>query len=189
MSKRDVIWVEGERELFLKMQRMTNSNLTAARKALRTGGMRIINDAKENLRINGSMAQGQLRKSGRVQAVAGDPDAIDAGFPLTYAFFVEYGRKSGKMPPIDALVEWLRKKTSKSAALESALIHIEGRRKRRKEAYTKDYLLNGAAWGVAKAIAKNGTQPHPFLNPAVEKNKEAIMTEIQEAIRKDIDGK
>jgi hypothetical protein len=79
MSKNDAIWVEGERELFLKMQRMTNSNLTAARKALRTGGMRIINDAKENLRINGSMAQGQLRKSGRVQAVAGDPDAIDAG--------------------------------------------------------------------------------------------------------------
>lgn len=194
MSKRDVIWVEGEKQLYMNMQRIMGANISAARESLAEAGMLIVNDAKNNLRSNHSVVTGQLRASGRAQAVEGDPDAVDVGFFSDntqggYAAYVEYGRKSGKMPPIDALVEWLRKKTSKSAALESALIHIEGRRKRRKEAYTKDYLLNGAAWGIAKAIAKNGTQPHPFLNPAVEKNKEAVMTEIQEAIRKDIDGK
>ena len=110
-------------------------------------------------------------------AVEGDEDAIDAGFfseNQGYAAFVEYGRKSGKMPPVNMLMEWLRKRTSKSGALKSAVVHMEGRRKRRTSAYTKDDLLRSAAWSLAKWIAKRGTQPHPFFAPAVEKNKKEI---------------
>ena len=115
MSKRDVIWVDGERELFLNMQRVMGSNLSAARQGIRAGAMSIINDAKQNLRGNHSVVTGQLRASGRVQAVQGDEDAVDAGFFSNdtqggYAYFVEYGRRSGKMPPVDCIVQWFRKK-------------------------------------------------------------------------------
>ena len=55
MSKRDVIWVDGERELFLNMQRVMGSNLSAARKGIRAGALNIINDAKQNLRGNHSV--------------------------------------------------------------------------------------------------------------------------------------
>lgn len=192
MSKRDVIGVEGERELFLNMQRVMGSNLSAARKGIRAGALNIINDAKQNLRGNHSVVTGQLRASGKVQAVEGDKDAVDAGFfsqgkEKGYAAAVEYGRRAGKMPPVEMLMEWLRKRTTKSAALKSALVHIEGRRVRRESAYTKDDLLRSAAWGLAKWIAKHGTRPHPFFAPAVEKNKKAVEDAIKEAIAKDIE--
>lgn len=166
-----MIRVEGERELQMKMQRFMTANLTSARQSLAEAGMLIINDAKDNLRQNKSIATGQLRASGRAQAVEGDPDAVDVGFFSDntqggYAAYVEYGRKSGKMPPVDYLIQWVRKKL----------------RLPEKEARAR-------GWAMARSIARKGTQPHPFFTPAVEKNKKAVTDAIQEAIRKDIDGK
>ena len=183
MSKRDVIWIEGERELFLNMQRTLDSNLSAARKALRTGGMTIVNDAKQNLRENGNIAHGHLRKSGRVQAVEGDADAIDAGFPMTYAYFVEYGRRSGKMPPISTIVEWLRKKASTSRGIKNAFESAAAHSKMDTEKYRRSF-----AFLIARSIGRNGTKPHPFFAPAVEKNKKAVTNAIQEALAKDINN-
>lgn len=171
MNTGDLIRVEGERELQMKMQRVMTAHISAARQSLAEAGMRIVNDAKDNLRQNKSVATGQLRASGRAQAVDGDPDAVDVGFFSDntqggYAAYVEYGRRSGKMPPVDYLIQWVRKKL----------------RLPEKEARAR-------GWAMARSIARKGTQPHPFFTPAVEKNKKAVMDAIQEAIRKDIDGK
>lgn len=160
------IWLEGERELYLNMQRVMGSNLTAARQGIREGAMVIVNDAKENLRGNHSVVTGQLRASGRVQAVQDDPDAVDAGFfseGQGYAAFVEYGRRAGKMPPVDFIIQWFRKKFGMDE----------------KEARAR-------GWASARAIARKGTKPHPFFAPAVEKNKKAISEAIKKAISNDI---
>ena len=190
------IWIEGERELFLNMQRRLDGCTQAGRRGLRKGALKIVNDAKGKLKTNGSVVTGMLRASGKVQAVEGDPDAVDAGFFSQdtkggYAYFVEYGRRAGKMPPVEMLMEWLRKRTSKSKALRSAVNILEGRRKRREAAYTKDDLLRSAAWGLAKHIAKKGTRPHPFFGPAVEENKNTISEYIAEEVEKETkrDGK
>ena len=185
------IWIEGEKELYANMQKSLFSLTEAGRKGLRQAGMNIIADAKQNLKNGGHIATGVLMASGRVQKVEGDPDSIDVGFfskdsKNGYAYFVEYGRRSGKMPPVDMLMEWMRKRTSKSSALKSALAHIEGRRVRRESAYTKDYLLRSAAWGLAKWIAKHGTRPHPFFAPAVEKNKASIEDAISESVKEEL---
>lgn len=169
MSKNDVIWVEGEKALFLKMQRSMDVSISSARSALRTAGMNIINDAKVNLRNNKSVVTGQLRASGKVQAVEGDPDSIDAGFFSDktqggYAFFVENGRRSGRMPPVDNLIQWFRKKFRLT-----------------------EKVARARGWAKAKSIAKKGTKPHPFFGPAVEKNKEAITKAISEAVKKEVD--
>lgn len=185
------ISLEGERELFANMERNINATQKAAMRGLRKGGMSIIADAKENLKANGSVATGQLRASGKVQKVEEDETSLDVGFfakeSQGYAYFVEYGRRSGKMPPVEMLMEWLRKRTTHSKALKSALAHIEGRRVRRTSEYTKDYLLRSAAWALAKWIAKKGTKPHPFFGPAVEANQqrisEAVSNEIKQEIR------
>ena len=110
MSAKQGIWVDGERELFLNMQKTLDGSLKAGMKGLEKAAMNIIADAKENLRTNGSISSSKLRNSGRVQRAQDDTQALDAGFASTHAFFVEYGRKSGKMPPPELLVEWVRKK-------------------------------------------------------------------------------
>lgn len=168
MSGSGDIWIEGERELYVNMQKHLITLTDNSRRGLRKAGMNIIADAKANLRNNGSVVTGMLRASGRVQAVDGDPDSIDVGFfgndtAGGYAYFVEYGRRSGKMPPIKMLVEWARKKL----------------RLDEKEARNAGFL-------IARKIAKKGTRPHPFFGPAVEKNKKAIEDAIAQSIREDL---
>ena len=169
MSKdRMDIWLDGERELFVNMQKKIGGLGKAGRQALQKGGMIIVNDAKVNLRNNGSVVTGLLRSSGKVQKVQGDEDAVDAGFFSQdtqggYAYFVEYGRKSGKFPPIDYIVQWVRKKLR----------------------ITEEKIAKGIGFVIARKIAKSGTRPHPFFGPAVEKNKKAVVDAIAEAIKKE----
>lgn len=176
MSKRDVIWVEGEKQLYMNMQRIMGANISAARESLAEAGMLIINDAKNNLKQNHSIATGQLRKSGRAQAVEGDPDAVDVGFFSDgtqggYAAYVEYGTRAGGKRTIKFLLpfitQWMRKKGIGGVGID----------------------FKSAAYFITRKIVRKGTRPHPFFTPAVEKNKKAVTDAIQEAIRKDIDGK
>ena len=180
------IWVEGERELYMNMQRVMGENLAAARKGLQEAGLDIIADAKDNLKKNRSVATGLLRASGKVQKIQGDPDAIDVGFfskkSKGYAFFVEYGRRSGKMPPVDEIFAYL-KKTRSRHNLKANLKIINARARKPKTA--ADYLYK-VAWAVAKAIGKRGTRPHPFFAPAVKKNEKKVADAIAKAIQEDI---
>ena len=157
---------------------------------MQKGAQIIVNDAKANLKRNGSISSTKLHDSGKVQKVASNPDAVDAGFFSSkteggYAYYVEYGRRSGKMPPPEDLVEWVRKKNLHNRALDSAINILNGKRRTRTAKYTKADLLLSAAWGVAKWIAKKGTRPHPFFGPAVEKNKKAVVDAIAEAIEEE----
>lgn len=180
-----MIQVEGLRELHLAIERKTEETISAGRKGLRAAGMNIIADAKDNLRGNHSVVTGQLRAMGKVQKVEDDPDAIDAGFfakgsSQGYAYFVEYGRRAGKMPPVDYIMEWLRKKSS---AFRSA---SRWAKKFKISSVDMDKMLRSNAFALAKTIAKKGTKPHPFFAPAVEKNKadieRAIGNEIKEVL-------
>lgn len=186
MARQDKgIWIEGERELYLNMQRVMGSNISAARKSLRKAGMLIVKDAVQNLRNGGHWATGQLAKSGKVQKVEGDEDAVDVGFFSNegtggYAAYVEYGRKAGKMPPVHMLEQWLKKKTSTRPKVKNAFASAARFVNKSAEAYRRSI-----AWAIARSIAKHGTNPHPFFAPAVDKNKDAIAQAIQEAIQED----
>ena len=43
---------------------------------------------------------------------------------------------------------------------------------------------NAAGWALAMKIAKEGTQPHPFFVPAIEKNKNKSVDALRDAINK-----
>ena len=182
MSKGVDISLEGERELYVKMQKKAERCTSAARTGLRKAGLKIVNDAKENLRDNGSVARGWLRASGKAQAVEGDKDAIDVGFfnekaKGPYAYYVEYGRRAGGFPPIDEIITWLKKKTSVKGNIKSAFESAAAFSKMKPGAY-----LRSLAFLIARSIAKNGTRPHPFFGPALEKNKNAISEAMAEEI-------
>ena len=183
MKKGDMIWVEGERELFLNMQKTLDGTTKAAMRGLEKAALNIIADAKRNLKDNGSVVTGQLRASGKVQMVEGRDDELDAGFFSQdgtggYAAYVEYGtrgsskRKLGWM--IRLIKEWLKKKTSGSEAFIAEA----------KEAkMNPDRLLSQKAYFIARKIIKKGTKPHPFFTPAVENNKKAVNDAIAMAVK------
>lgn len=159
------IELEGVDALVRSLRKCDREVQKAALEGLEAGAQNIIADAQVNLRNNGSVVSGLLRQSGHVIRKGGD---ITAGFFDTtnrnsgYAAFVEYGRRAGRMPPVDDIAAWVYKK-----------FHIRDW----KEAMSM-------AWAMAKRIAKQGTTPHPFFGPAVEKNYKSILNAVRDAVRK-----
>lgn len=60
-----------------------------------------------------------------------------------YAFWVEYGRRPGKYPPIAAIEGWARRHG----------VH---------------------PFVVARAIARRGTRPQPFVGPSLDRNQRTL---------------
>ena len=160
------IQLEGVDKLLKALSKCDREIVDAAMNGLEAGGMSIITDAKSNLRANGSVVTGLLRESGNTIRKGDD---ITVGFFDTtnktgYAEYVEYGRRAGKMPPVDGLKAWAYKK-----------FHL------------RDWKAAASmAWAMATQIARNGTQPHPFFGPAVKKNYKKIINAVRDAVRKKI---
>ena len=132
--------------------------LSKANQELKISAARIVARAKEIIRDNGSIATGMLRNSGSVRPQV--DGTVDAGFYAEYAYWVEYGRKAGGMPPVKLIKEWVRKK------------HLSG----------DEREIDSMAFAIAKNIAANGTKAKPFLTPSYEENKARIDEIMQKAI-------
>lgn len=155
--------LEGMDQVLKALERAGDDVRDAAMTGLKAGAEDIIADAKVNLRVNGSVVFGKLRASGNVIARDG---SVDVGFFDTtnansgYAMYVEYGRRAGRFPPLDELVQWARKKFTLDE----------------KSARTVGFL-------TARRIALKGSRPHAFFNPAIEKNRQNILNAVGDAIR------
>lgn len=160
------IQLEGLDRVLKALAKCDKEVVDAAMKGLEAGGMNIILDAQQNLRANGSNVTGLLSNSGRTIRKGND---ITVGFFDTtnktgYAEYVEYGRRAGKMPPVDMLKAWTYKK-----------FHL------------RDWkAATSMAWAIATEIARKGTVPHPFFGPAVKKNYNKIVNAVRDAVRKKI---
>ena len=166
------------RDLNINIKRFTKYVLKIANKGLLSFGQAIVNQAKDFIDHNDQVASGLLRNSGR--AVSQPDGTVDAGFYVGYAEYVEYGRKAGGMPPVDDIIQWLRRKAKrrgKNSALRSATA-FTGK--------SEEQLRREAAWAIATSIKRTGTKPHPFLKPAYEmyRNKidEFMQKKINEAV-------
>lgn len=120
------------------------------KEALKNLGQRIISDAQTTLRRRKNVATGLLINSGAVKE--GRDNAILAGFPTIYAYYVEFGRRAGKWPPFRYIYEWVRVR------------HMAA----------DDKEARSVAFLIQRSIGKKGTKPHPFLRPAYEKNKKLL---------------
>ncbi len=92
---------------------------------------------------------GALKRSGRIEMYNGMVSIAfgGRGTGVDYAPFVEFGRAPGRAPPLMEMETWAARATGDA----------------------------GNAWALAQAIARRGVQPKPFLRPAVQKNRKAII--------------
>lgn len=165
MTDGGAIELEGLDKFLKALQKCDRNVVEAAMTGVVAGAQEMIADAKDNLRENSSVVTGLLRQSGHVER---KKDDITAGFFDTtnrnsgYALFVEYGRRAGKMPPPDEIGAWVYKK-----------FHLNDWK-----------AANSLGWAIAKRIAREGTQPHPFFGPAVKKNHKSIIKAVRDAVRR-----
>lgn len=165
------ISIEGLDKVLKGFDKADKDARKAAMFGLQKASMNIIADAQMNLRNNGSVVSNLLRQSGKVQKV--DEETLDVGFFDTqnkqggYAYYVEFGRRAGGMPPPEDMVEWVKKKYK---------LH-------------DPKLIRKACWALAIKIASKGTRPHPFFIPAVNKNTKGntlggVLNSVTEATAK-----
>ena len=152
------------RKFKMNKRKFEDRVLFKAAQGLKESAARIVAVAKTHLKDNGSVATGMLRNSGSVRPQV--DGTVDAGFYAEYAYWVEYGRKAGGMPPVKLIKEWVRKK------------HITSNEKE----------IDSMAFAIAKNIAANGTKAKPFLTPSYEENKSRIDDIIQKAINEVTDN-
>ena len=109
---------------------------------------------------------GNLRSSISHQILTGFPNLTGAVFsPLPYAIVMEEGRKPGaKMPPVAAIALWLY----------------------RKGIVTDRKEIRGAAWAVAKSIAKKGIEGKHMFKEGLEASEPHINQLFNSAIARSV---
>lgn len=135
-----------------------------------------VDAVKGTLQRNGSNASGDLAKSikGNVK-VNGKWVEISVSME-DYWKYVEYGRKPGKFPPIDAIKMWIDVKPILPRAINGKLP-------------TKPQL----AFLIARKIAQKGIKPKPFLYNTMDKFKlvenlyDVVAEELQKQIQNELD--
>lgn len=90
---------------------------------------------------------------------------VQVGEP--YGWFIEYGRRPGKMPPHGA---------GSSLALWAKAVGIIS------SGSNPTYLEQGILFVMARAIGAHGTRPQPFLEPAFEESRQKIAGYFRDAV-------
>lgn len=145
-----------------------------AQEGLNKVGLQILADSQKNLKDSKSIASGQLINSGKVKPQT--DGTIDIIYEANHAYWVEFGRKAGGMPPVKPIFEWIKKKGLADSATPSG-----GRRKRGADFMQKAMSM---AYAIAMSIKRNGTKAKPFLFPAFRKNENDMIRTIKQAIDK-----
>jgi len=176
--------IEGVDELLNDLQRAGKLNERTWKplhQAMQESVNQIEAQAKQNVTGNNSIASGELRK-GITNEVQYQPHALvgivsahaEGSNNYNYAPAVEYGTRP-HWPPIAPLVEWAKLKHL--AGVYSVKTRRRLGSKSRKA--TENYSL---AYAVQRKIARHGTKPRPFMEPAFNSKKAEVVRLFRRAI-------
>ena len=91
-----------------------------------------------------------------------------------YWKYIEYGRRPGKMPPLDVIEKWInvRRIIPHSMTLKSGKTVIPS--------------VKQLSFLIARSIGRRGIQPRPFFKQSFEEAKREFLHIIEEAVLADI---
>ena len=151
---------EAKLKLTLKsVNLLGNKAREAAMSELGATAIQMLGESSKKLRDNGSIATSFLVNSGKVKKY---DKGYTVGYSASYAYIVEFGRKIGTMPPVSALIPWVKKK-----------LRINKPKQQKQVAFL-----------IARSIMQNGIKPKPFFYPAYEKAIKGISGRIINAVNK-----
>lgn len=130
----------------------------------------VISQARHNLDSNNSNASHQLYDTMEKVVEIGDERMSVSVSLEDYWYYLENGRGPGKYPPPEAIRNWIEVKPI------SATPDINGRTP----------SVDQLTFLISRKIAREGTQPHPFLQPAVDLVLPKYEALISEAMEEDI---
>jgi len=168
MMARRVV-VEGTGRVRRRLELLTQEVVAAVRREVKRTALDIQGRARRNLNRASRGKGRRTSDTGRLAnsiAIAEEQDGLDAriGTNLIYARAIEFGFPPGylqRMPPVDAIQGWVRRKLGVKDAKEARSI----------------------AFAIARKIKRSGTKAQPFLFPAAEAAKRGFRTRLRKAVR------
>jgi hypothetical protein len=117
-------------------------------------------------------------------------DFFAKGTASEYAYYVEEGRKAGKRPPIDKILEWMKIKRIQPR-------NENGSFKKFATPKAKENAMEGIAFNISRAIGARGIKPLFYFRDAVNETVvefndrflAALKGEITVAIEENLQGK
>jgi Bacteriophage HK97-gp10, putative tail-component len=107
---------------------------------------------QDTRRLSGSISS---RISGNFPSLVGE-----VGPGTRYGIVMEFGRRAGaRMPPVDALIGWVRRHWHPVAARRRGV---------------PQQTLRSQAFVLARSIQRRGIRPHPYMAPAFHRNRPRI---------------
>lgn len=138
--------------------------------ALEDFAVEVRNAYQDRLITAGKIATGNLLNSVEV-SVEQHGYRYDAILHLeSYWKYVEGGRKPGKMPPVSAILEWVRAKPVLPKPAKDGKLPTP----------------EGLAWAIAKKIKRDGIEPLPALEESVAAAVQAWSVRLAEALAQDM---
>lgn len=129
-----------------------------------------IQNARNNLEANQSNASYNLYNSFEKVIEVGE-DYFKVSISLAdYWQYLERGRGPGKFPPVDKIKEWIEVKPINPTPLSNG----------------KTPSVEQLSFLIGRKIANEGTEAHPFFEPAKEQTIREFEDKINQAIEEDV---
>ena len=187
-----MVVVEGIEDVVKAMGRADERVKSATLRGMKRWAAKVIFDAQVNLRQNGSVVTDLLRASGHVNAPNGREE-ITFGFFNTendkggYAAAVEFGRRAGGWT-FKPRQKGQKREKGKKEETRSMLVKSIKTWLKKKDGLSEGPELDSRAFLVARSIVLNGTKPHPYFQPAIDKNRASYGTTIKDEVSKVLKG-
>lgn len=144
--------IEGLEELRNDFKRAGANIDHLLRQAMVRSTTKIKEEAKNNIRMNGTTFQGNLARSITVRESSATRGVVGVG--EAYGGAVEFGRRPGKMPPVAPIERWASIKLG----------------------------APGAGFVIARKIGRKGTKAQPYMEPAFKDNAEYVLDQFETAV-------
>ena len=92
----------------------------------------------------------------------------EVGPATRYGRFVEFGRRPGRMPPVDALIGWVRRHWN--PGFIGPIARGQLRPGRAAGGTVSRNAIRSRAFALARKIAREGVRAQPFMGPAYRRN-------------------
>jgi len=120
---------------------------------------------QDTRRLSGSV---NSRISGTFPSLIGE-----VGPGTRYGVFVEFGRRAGaRMPPVDALIGWVRRHWN--PGFIGPIQRGQLRPRRAAGGNVSQNAIRSRAFALARKIQRDGIPPHPYMAPAFRQNRVRI---------------
>jgi hypothetical protein len=152
---------------------------TAIAKILDQHGEAIVTAIRGSLANSRKIATGDLQNSVQYEVKEGEL-LIWAN---DYFKYVEDGRRgNAPMPPINAILEWLKAKDIPVEGITSRVVTNHATRKTRIRRDNVELSQKKAAFRIAKGIAKNGIRPTGVLRPILNEIQDPLLEAVSQAV-------